>query len=110
MFSSLERERVSSFVRYDTCCQYSLRRRRPIVQGAVGPEGTVFHSPPFDEYSDFFQGLKDLAIQQFVSELTVEAFTVAVFPRAPRFDVEGSYACSFEPLAYCLSGEFRAVI
>ena len=76
----------------------------------MGPEGVVFHSPPFDEYLGFFQGVKDLAIQQFVSEFTVEAFTVAVFPGAARFDVEGWYACSFEPLAYCLGGEFRAVI
>jgi len=76
----------------------------------VGPEGVVLNAPSFDEYLGFFQGVKDLAIKQFVSEFTVEAFTVAVFPRAARFDVEGSYACSFEPLAYCLSGEFRAVI
>ena len=76
----------------------------------MGPEGIVFHSPPFDENLRFPEGVENLSIQQFVSKFTVETFTVTVFPRAPWFDVEGSYPCSVKPLAYGLGGEFRAVI
>ncbi len=73
-------------------------------------EGVVFRSPPFYEYLSFLEGEKDLSIEHFVSELAVEALTVAIFPGATGFDVEGSYSCSFKPLAYSLGGEFRAVV
>jgi hypothetical protein len=76
----------------------------------VGSEGIVFYSPPFDEYLRLPECVKDLSIQQFVSELTVETFTVAVFPGTPWFDIEGSYPCTVKPLAYSLGSEFRAVI
>jgi hypothetical protein len=76
----------------------------------VGPEGVVFRSPPFDEYLGLPEGVKDLSIKHSVSEFTVETFTEAVFPRATRFDVQGSYSCSFKPLKYSFVGEFRAVI
>jgi hypothetical protein len=72
----------------------------------MGPEGIVFHSPAFDEYLRLPEGVKDLSIQQFVSELTVETLTVAAFPGAPWFDVDGSYPCSVKPLAYSLGREF----
>lgn len=90
----------------DPCRQYGLRSGRTVVQRAVGPEGVVFHSPPLDEYLGLSEGVEDLSIQQFVSEFTVETFTVAVFPGATRFDIEGSYSCSFKPLTYRLRGEF----
>ena len=94
----------------DPCRQYGLRSGRPIVQRAVRSEGVVFHSPPLDEYLGLSEGVEDLSIQQFVSQFTVETFTVAVFPGAARFNVEGSYSCSFKPLTYRLGGEFRAII
>ena len=83
---------------------------RSVSERAVGPEGVVLNAPAFDDYLSIPEGVKDLSIQHFVSESAVETFTVPILPRAARSDVEGSYACSFEPLAYCLSGEFRAVI
>ncbi len=96
----------------DPRCEYGLRGRWAVVQSAVGSEGIgiVFHSPSFDEYLGLPEGVKDLSIKHFVSEFTVETFTVAVFPRATRFDVQGSYSRSFKPLANSLGGEFRAVI
>ena len=76
----------------------------------MGPEGIVFPPPPFDEYLRFPEGVKDLSIKDFVSEFTVEAFTVAVFPGAARFDVEGSHPGSIKPVPYRLGGEFRAIV
>ncbi len=64
----------------------------------MGSEGIVFHSPSFDDYLGLPEGVKDLSIKHFFSEFTVESFTVADFPRAARFDVQGSHSCSFKPL------------
>jgi hypothetical protein len=76
----------------------------------VWSEGIVLHSPPFDEYLGLPEGIEDLSIEQFVSEFPVEAFAVAVFPWAARFDIQGPYPRVFQPLANSLGGEFRAVI
>jgi hypothetical protein len=76
----------------------------------VRPECIVFYSPPFDEYLGLPERVKDLAIQQFVSEFPVEAFAIAVLPRTAGFDIEGSHSGICKPLAYCLSSEFRAVV
>lgn len=77
-----------------------------VIQRAVWPEGVVFHSPTLDEYLCFSEGIEDLSVQQFVSQFAVEAFAVAVFPRATGLDVEGSHACSLKPLPYRRSSEF----
>ena len=90
----------------DPRCDYGLRGRRAIIQRAVGSEGVVFPAPPFNNHLTLPEGVEDLSIKYFVSDFTVETFTVAVFPGAPWFDVEGSYSCSFKPLAYRLGGEF----
>ena len=90
----------------DQCREYDLRSRWTIVHVAVGPEGVAFRSPPLYEYLSFFKGVEDLSIQQLVSEFPAETLTIAVFSGAARFDVEGSYSCSFKPLACWLSGEF----
>ena len=55
--------------------------------------------PRFDDHLSLSEGVAHLWIEGFVSEFTGETFSVAVFPRAPSFDAEGSYACSFKPLA-----------
>jgi hypothetical protein len=76
----------------------------------VRPERVVLNAPSFDQHLRLPECVEDLSIKDFVSELPVEALAVSVLPGAARFDEEGSYACSFKPVAYCLGGEFRAVI
>jgi hypothetical protein len=67
-FSSLKGDRASWRVVNDPGSEYGLRGRWAIVQGAVGAEGVVFHSPPSDEYlRRLLQGVENLSIQQFVS-------------------------------------------
>jgi len=65
----------------DPCRQYDLRSRR-----------VVFLAPLFDEYLSFLEGVEDLSIQQFVSELPIETFTVSVLPGTAGFDVQGLYS------------------
>jgi hypothetical protein len=102
----LDRQNKCLVVPDDPCGHYGLRSRWAVIQGAVWPEGVVFHSPTLDEYLSFLEGIEDLSVQQFVAEFLVETFTVAVFPRATRLDVEGPYPCSLKPLSYRRSSEF----
>ena len=91
--ASWDGQRVCGLIVDDPCCQYGLRSGRPVVQGAVGPEGIVFHSPPFDEHLGLLECVKDLPVEQFVPEFAVEAFTVAVLPGTAGFDIEGAHSC-----------------
>ena len=50
------------------------------------PDSIVLSAPVLDEYLCLFKGVEDLNIEQAVSELAVEAFTVSVLPRATGFD------------------------
>ncbi len=40
----------------------------------------------------FLEGVEGLSIQQFVSELPIETFTVSVLPGTAGFDVQGLYS------------------
>ena len=44
------------------------------------PDRVVVASPFLDDDAGLFQGIEDLAIEQFVAEPSVEAFDVAVLP------------------------------
>jgi len=76
----------------------------------VRPERVVLNAPLFDQHLSLPEGVEDLSIKDFVSELAVEAFAIPVLPGAPRFDEEGSYTCSFKAAAYRVGSEFWAVI
>ena len=65
----------------------------------MGPQSVALLAPPFDDYLGLLEVGEDFPMEYLVPEFTIETFTVAVFPRAAGFDVEGSYSCSFEPLA-----------
>ena len=53
------------------------------------PDGIVVPSPGFDHDLCLFQRVEDLTVEQFVPQLAVEAFAIAVLPGASRLDVEG---------------------
>jgi hypothetical protein len=65
----------------------SLRCWRPVAQRRVRPLRVVFHPPPFRQNLCLLQRVKDLAIQEFVAQLSVETLTVSVLPRTPLLDV-----------------------
>ena len=56
------------------------RSRWAVAQCTMRPLRVVMFSPFFDDNLRFFQGVKDLAVKQFVSESGIEAFTVSVLP------------------------------
>ena len=67
-------------------------------------------APIFKQHLGLLERVEDLAVQQFVPELTVEAFVVAVLPRASRFDKQSFGAHTGEPVAHFARGHFWAVI
>jgi len=52
------------------------------------PDLVVFLPPTLDQNLGLFQGVENLPIQQLIPQLPVEAFVVAILPRAARFDIE----------------------
>jgi len=79
------------------------RRWGTVSQGAVGPDGVVVAPPCFNHDLGLRQRVEDLAVQQLVTKLRVEAFAISVrlkiaplerffdglTPRATRHDVGG---------------------
>lgn len=73
-------------------------------------DGVVVPPPLFDDDLGFSQRVEDLTVEQLVSELAVEAFIVAVLPRAAWFDEERADAQPGEPFAKRRGDELRAVV
>ena len=56
------------------------RRWGTVSQGAVGPGGVVVATPFLDQDLGFAQGVEELAVEEFIAEPGIEAFTVAILP------------------------------
>src|SRR5438552_18735577 len=58
----------------------------------------------------FEQTAEEFAVKALVAQLVVEAFDVAVLPRASRFDVDGFYFILLEPVLNRIGDELGAVV
>lgn len=65
--------------------------------------------PAFDHNLCFLQCVEDFSVEQFVSQLAVEAFAISVFPRAPGFDVGGPGPNGRDPMSKGNRDELRAI-
>src|SRR4051794_6348339 len=83
-------------------CGWSVADRRVWTNGVVVP------SPTLDDHLGLLQSVEDFTVEQFITELRVEAFTVTVLPRTAWLDVGslGSNGCN--PLADGLGDELGA--
>lgn len=72
--------------------------------------GVVEASPLFDQHLRFCQRVEDLAVQAFISEFSIEAFTIAVFPRTSRLDVERLHIQFAKPIPYGLSDKLWSIV
>ena len=70
----------------------------------------VVPPPVLDEHLSFLEGVEDLGIEQFVSELAIERFDVAILPGAAGFDKEWVDLESFEPVSDSCSTKLGTVI
>jgi hypothetical protein len=68
------------------------------------------NAPVFDQHAQFFHRVEDFTVQELVPQFRVEAFAVAVFPRAPWFDVSRFGSRAGEPLAQIPGHELGAVV
>lgn len=66
--------------------------------------------PALDEDLGLFQRAEDLAVEEFVPELRVEAFDIAILPWAARGDVGGLCAYRPDPGLDSLGDELRTVV
>src|SRR6478735_7834826 len=66
--------------------------------------------PDFDHDLRLLQCVEDLAVQQLVAQLSVEAFAIAIFPRASRLDVGGLGSDSGDPFSESKGDELGAII
>ena len=74
------------------------------------PDGIVVASPVLDQHLRLAERREDLAVQELISELRVQALAVAVLPRASRFDVERLDADPTEPASYVSGDELGSVV
>src|SRR5271170_5408590 len=90
--------------------QDCLRCWWPITQCRVRPLRVVFHAPPLGQNLCLLQRVKDLAVQELIAQLSVEALTIPVFPRTPRLDVQRPRAHFPQPLPQLLGNKLRSVV
>jgi len=83
---------------------------RPVSQRRVWPYLVVMLPPVFDYDLRLFQCVEDFAVEQLVAQLSIEAFAIAILPRASRLDVGsvGSDGCN--PFSESNGDELRTVI
>src|SRR3974377_1819811 len=60
-----------------------------VAERCVWADRVVVPPPALDDDLSFSQRVEDLAIEQFISKTSIEAFDVTVLPRAARLDVGG---------------------
>jgi hypothetical protein len=75
----------------------------------VGTNLIVMATPIFDDHPGFLQRIENLAVEKFVAKLRVEAFAIAVFPRAARLDIGGLGADRADPVLGRFGDELGAV-
>src|ERR1039458_1279770 len=78
--------------------QDGLRCRRLVAQRRVRSLCVVFHAPPLRQNLCLLQRVKDLAVQELIAQLSVEALAVPVLPRTPGLDIERLRAQLSQPL------------
>ena len=70
----------------------------------------VVFTPLLDDDLGFLEAVEDFAVEQFVPQLAVEAFAIAVLPGTARCDVKGLDTDARQPLAHDLGGHLGAIV
>lgn len=70
----------------------------------------VMFTPSAGEGADLLKAAGDIAVQKLIAQARVEAFDIAVLPRAAGLEMEGSDAEPAKPLANWVGDELGAVV
>jgi hypothetical protein len=76
----------------------------------MGTLVVIVPSPSFDDDPGFAQAVEDLAVEQFVTKLAVEAFAIAVLPWAAWFDEQGLRSDLSKPVSDDPGSHLRAIV
>jgi len=76
----------------------------------MGSDGVVVVAPLLDEDLGFLGAAEDFSIEQFVPQLAVEAFAIAVLPRTARRDVKRLYPNPGQPFLDGYGNKLRAAV
>lgn len=85
-------------------------RRGEVAQGTVGTQGVVLAAEADEGDLGAAEGVEELAVEELVAELVVEALDVGVLPRGAGRDVERADVLGHEPVADGVGDELRAVV
>lgn len=75
----------------------------------MGSDGVVLGTPVLDQDLGFLEGVEDLAVEQLISKLAVEALAVATLPRTCWLDEQRPDGQAIQPFPYRVRTELRAV-
>jgi len=84
--------------------------RWAVAETAVRAQSVVMIAPPAGDAADLLQTVEDLAIEQFITQASIEALDIAVLPRAAGLDVEGGDTEAAQPSAHSMGDELGAII
>ena len=73
------------------------------------PDRVVINSPALDQDLCFVQRIKDLSFQQFIPQLAIERFDVAVLPGTAWFNIQRLDLLLTKPAPDTLGNELRPV-
>lgn len=68
----------------------------------MGPLPVVMIAPPAGDDPNLLKAVEDFTVEQLIPQAGIEAFDIAVLPRAAGLDIEGGDAEPAEPLAHCV--------
>src|ERR671910_952254 len=83
--------------------QHDLWRGWDVAEGRVRPDRIVVPAPALDDDLGLLERIEDLAVEQLVAELRVEALDEAVLPWAAWGDIDGLCAYSAARVALRVS-------
>ena len=66
--------------------------------------------PSFNHGLSLLQCVKDFTVEQFVAQLSVEAFAISILSRAPELDISGLGSDGSNPFSESNGYELRAII
>jgi hypothetical protein len=76
----------------------------------VRADGVEVDAPSFSQHPDLLHRVEDLAVQELIAQLRVEALTEAVLPRRAGLDVQRLRTRIGQLLAQIASHELRPVV
>jgi len=81
------------------CGQPRFWSRWPVTQRGVRSDGVVVDAPAFRQHTQFLDRVENFSVEEFIPQVAIERFTVAVLPGRAGFDVQCLCSGVGQPLA-----------